>query len=372
MGRGGAALSRCPLYRVWLEPRADPSNRARSATRRPPPIASRLVHEDRRRRGAARGIEADVLAFAVRDPVELSAAAQGLDRLVERLTRLVEVGELKGDEGRVTLLHADGRLAAQRVGAVGLGAYDLDADRMRTAAARVAARRSTSAERAWPGSARRTGCPRPSWARRSSTAPCSAPTRTPTGRPRRRGAGRSNASCSADRAPRPRPRRPSVRTWPRPGRTAAGTLSNSPANMLTPENLAAWAEEIAAEASTSVSRRWGRRRSARPAWAPSRRSARATTRPRLITLAYEPPEPAKADLRVGLVGKAITFDSGGSLRPAYRMDEMKSDMGGGGAVLAATGAIAELGLPVRISRSSPPARTCPAGTPSGRATSSRR
>ena len=37
------------------------------------------------------GVEADVLAFAVRDPVELSAAAQGLDRLVEgRLTRLVE------------------------------------------------------------------------------------------------------------------------------------------------------------------------------------------------------------------------------------------------------------------------------------------
>ena len=47
--------------------------------------------------------------------------------------------------------------------------------------------------------------------------------------------------------------------------------------------------------------------------------------------------PAPTEVRLGLVGKAITFDAGGlSLKPAYRMDEMKSDMGGGGAVLAAS------------------------------------
>ena len=87
------------------------------------------------------GVEADVLVFAVRDPVVLAGAAEGLDRLVEgRLARLLDSGELKGDEGRVTLLHADGRLAAARVGAVGLGSKALDSDRLRTAAARVAAR----------------------------------------------------------------------------------------------------------------------------------------------------------------------------------------------------------------------------------------
>jgi leucyl aminopeptidase len=52
---------------------------------------------------------------------------------------------------------------------------------------------------------------------------------------------------------------------------------------------------------------------------------------------------------VGLVGKAVTFDSGGySIKPAARMHEMKFDMGGGAAVLEASGAIAELGLPIRF------------------------
>ena len=53
--------------------------------------------------------------------------------------------------------------------------------------------------------------------------------------------------------------------------------------------------------------------------------------------------------RLGLVGKAITFDSGGiSLKPALRMQDMKGDMCGGATVIEATAAIAELGLPVRV------------------------
>jgi leucyl aminopeptidase len=52
---------------------------------------------------------------------------------------------------------------------------------------------------------------------------------------------------------------------------------------------------------------------------------------------------------LGLVGKGITFDSGGlSLKPAASMEEMKSDMAGGAAVLGAVGAIAELELPLRV------------------------
>src|SRR5207253_8690179 len=52
---------------------------------------------------------------------------------------------------------------------------------------------------------------------------------------------------------------------------------------------------------------------------------------------------------LGLVGKAITFDAGGiSLKPALKMYDMKGDMAGGAAVIAATAAIAELELPVRI------------------------
>jgi leucyl aminopeptidase len=52
---------------------------------------------------------------------------------------------------------------------------------------------------------------------------------------------------------------------------------------------------------------------------------------------------------LGLVGKAVTFDTGGiSLKPGMKMSEMKFDMSGAAAVLEATGAIARLGLPARV------------------------
>jgi leucyl aminopeptidase len=83
--------------------------------------------------------------------------------------------------------------------------------------------------------------------------------------------------------------------------------------------------------------------------------------PRLIKLSYEP-SGAQGDVVLGLVGKAITFDAGGlSLKPADRMEEMKSDMGGGAAVLAAIGAIAELELPLRVLAVVPSCENMPGG-----------
>jgi leucyl aminopeptidase len=70
--------------------------------------------------------------------------------------------------------------------------------------------------------------------------------------------------------------------------------------------------------------------------------------PRLIVLRYEPPSP-RGDLVLGLVGKAITFDTGGiSIKPGLYMEDMKGDMSGGGAVIEATGAIADLGIPLQV------------------------
>jgi len=68
--------------------------------------------------------------------------------------------------------------------------------------------------------------------------------------------------------------------------------------------------------------------------------------PRLVTLTYSP---KGATQHLALVGKGITFDSGGlSIKPAASMHEMKSDMAGAAAVVNATFAIADLGLPVRV------------------------
>ena len=70
--------------------------------------------------------------------------------------------------------------------------------------------------------------------------------------------------------------------------------------------------------------------------------------PRLIVLRWEPPEAAGGDVVLGLVGKGLTFDSGGiSLKPATNMEDMKGDMAGAAAVVGGMGALAELGVPVR-------------------------
>jgi leucyl aminopeptidase len=69
--------------------------------------------------------------------------------------------------------------------------------------------------------------------------------------------------------------------------------------------------------------------------------------PALITLRYDGPD-ADGPL-LALVGKAVTFDTGGiSIKPANKMSDMKYDMSGGAVVLGAVEAIAKLRLPVRL------------------------
>ena len=70
------------------------------------------------------------------------------------------------------------------------------------------------------------------------------------------------------------------------------------------------------------------------------------TPPRFVVVAWAP---RRADAHVALVGKGITFDTGGiSLKPREAMVPMKTDMAGAAAVLTATLGAAELGLPVRV------------------------
>ena len=83
-------------------------------------------------------------------------------------------------------------------------------------------------------------------------------------------------------------------------------------------------------------------------------------KPRLVKLSYSP---RGARFHLGLVGKGITFDTGGlNLKPADGMYTMKSDMAGAAAVLAATVAIAKLGLKVRVTAYASMAENMPSST----------
>ncbi|MBT0994839.1 leucyl aminopeptidase [Cellulomonas sp. DKR-3] len=82
--------------------------------------------------------------------------------------------------------------------------------------------------------------------------------------------------------------------------------------------------------------------------------------PRLVKVAYSPSKPRA---HVALVGKGITFDSGGiSIKPAAGMEAMKSDMAGAAAVLHTVVAAARLGLPVAVTGWLCLAENMPSGT----------
>ena len=82
--------------------------------------------------------------------------------------------------------------------------------------------------------------------------------------------------------------------------------------------------------------------------------------PQLIVLRYEAGGDGET---LGLVGKGVTFDSGGiSIKPSGGMQEMKMDMSGAAAVLEAVSAIAKLELPINILAVIPSTENMPSGT----------
>src|SRR5262245_29606456 len=129
----------------------------------------------------------------------------------------------------------------------------------------------------------------------------------------------------------------------------ARDLANAPPNELTPERLAARAGEIAAGFDDLSATALAPEEFGRLGMGAFGGVAQGSHNPaRLIVMRYEPPSAAPEPV-LGLVGKAITFDTGGiSIKPSLYMEEMKGDMAGGAAVVEAMGALAELGVQLRV------------------------
>ena len=133
---------------------------------------------------------------------------------------------------------------------------------------------------------------------------------------------------------------------------AARDLQNRPGNDLTPSALAQYARERFAQIAAvevQIEGREGILARGMGAFAAVARGSEQE--PALITLRYDGVGGTSEKTRptLGLVGKAVTFDSGGiSLKPGAKMSEMKFDMSGGAAVIEAIAAIAALALPIRV------------------------
>lgn len=143
----------------------------------------------------------------------------------------------------------------------------------------------------------------------------------------------------------------------------ARTLQSLPANHVTPTVLTARARELENQfEAISVDALNRDEIAARGLGGLAAVSSGSVEEPALITLRYAP-EGASGQQVLGLVGKAVTFDSGGiSIKPSAGMQDMKMDMSGGAAVLEAVAAIAELKIPVEIAAVIPATENMPSGT----------
>lgn len=142
-------------------------------------------------------------------------------------------------------------------------------------------------------------------------------------------------------------------------------LVNEPGNVITPTRLAHHAQEVANETGLAVEIINEDRMRDLGMGALLAVARGSVEEPALIVLRYTAANPTDATDTLALVGKGITFDTGGiSLKPAEGMEKMKYDMAGGAAVIGAMRAIALLKPNVNVIGLVP---TCE-NMPSGRAT----
>ncbi|MBZ5610661.1 MAG: leucyl aminopeptidase [Acidobacteriia bacterium] len=136
-------------------------------------------------------------------------------------------------------------------------------------------------------------------------------------------------------------------------------LANEPSNVLTPTQLAERAREMAAQQGLECEVLDQDRMRQLGMGALLGVAQGSAEPPALIIVRYKPANPSTQD-HLGLVGKGVTFDTGGiSIKPAEGMEKMRYDMAGGAAVLGAMRAIAQLKPSVRVTALVPAVENMP-------------
>lgn len=142
----------------------------------------------------------------------------------------------------------------------------------------------------------------------------------------------------------------------------ARDLINEPANRLTPRMLASRAEAMAKEAGLGVEILDERKIAELKMGALIGVAQGSVEPPRVIVVRYTPANPRPNGPVLGLVGKAVTFDTGGiSIKPANNMEKMKYDMGGGATMLGAMRALSVLKPSIPVIAVIPSTENMPGG-----------
>ena len=309
---------------------------------------------------------ADVLSLplAAVDPSKpkLPARVAAVDRaLGGRISAILSSGDFRGKRGESVFVYPDGEISARRVLLVGMGdEASLDAEALRcaagTAVKQAAARRASSVALAAP-TVRRLRAPAAAQALAEGAVLAGyrfdAHRSPPEDAPGEVHAVSLSFDAGADlRAARAGAARGRMLAE---SQNTARDLSNEPANALPPAELARQAQRVAREVGLRVRVMDAAELKRRKMGAILAVGQGSANPPRLIVLEHNAPQtrgrakPRPRQATVCLVGKGITFDSGGiSIKPSAGMDEMKHDMSGAAAVVGALRSCALLKVPLHV------------------------
>lgn len=296
-------------------------------------------------------------------------ATGAVDRAIGGLiSTLIAEGECKGKKGEAALLHTFGRIPAKRVVVVGLGKQEeftldtvrqVSAETCRFLKGRGIRRAATIVHGAGIGGL----SPKEAATALTEGALLGTYSFTALKSPEKD----ETALESLDIVEASAEKVPDLEAGVQVGKVLAEAtalcrdLVNEPANRLTPAHLAEVAQSIAAQHSLHLEVLEREQCEALGMGAYLAVARGSHQPPKFIVLSYQG-DPEHPERTLGLIGKGITFDSGGiSLKPAERMEEMKGDMAGGAAALCALKAIAALRVPLNVTAIVPATENMPGG-----------
>ena len=307
--------------------------------------------------------------------------AKGLDklcadldrRLTGAISRLIKLGDFKGKEGTSAIVYGDGRLGAERLLLVGLGEKKkATVDTVRKAAANTAKKAvqmqlktvSLTLHRAFGGRFEPAAMGRACTEGIYFGSYCYDEFVTDS----------DNGRLDSLKAELVEPDSVRMKKLGKgvssgviigKAQSYARTLSNRPGNVINPPALAAEAKKLAiATTALSCTVFDEKQLAAKGMGGILAVGSGSQSKPRFIILRYAPAGRKASRLpTIGLVGKAITFDSGGiNIKPPTFLDQMKLDKSGGIAVLGTMKAVAELKLPIKLYGIIPAAENLPSGS----------
>ena len=297
-------------------------------------------------------------------------ATGAVDRALDRaISKLIEEGEIKGKSGELTLIHTLGKITPRRVLVAGLGKQaQFDQDTVRTVSAQASRylrkvgveRIATIAHGAGIGGL---DVKASAWAIAEGSILGLYRFDKYLSKKEDGKEIREILIVESDES-----KIPALNKGIETGRTLAEAsnlcrdMANEPANYMTPTRMAEIAREVAEEGGLDI-QVLERAQMEELGMGALLGVARGSEQPpKMIILRYSGDQGNESD-NLGLLGKGITFDTGGiSLKPAGGMEEMKGDMAGGASVIAAMKAISQLKPKINVTGIVPATENMPGGS----------